>query len=136
MGSQEGWKPMTTLRAAFSYFAIVFAAGFLLGTLRALVVAPAFGELAAVALEAPVMLALSWWVCGLLIRRFAVSEAASARLTMGFVALALLLVGEAAISVFLAELTLNQHLSLYTTAPAQLGLAAQFLFAAFPYVRR
>ena len=45
--------------SALVYVAAVFAAAFVLGTLRVLLVAPRLGELAAVALELPVVLCLS-----------------------------------------------------------------------------
>ena len=68
---------------AESFLAIVFAAGFILGTIRTLVLVPHLGPLAAVLLELPLMLGIAWAVCRWLLRRFAVGEAWTARLAMG-----------------------------------------------------
>ena len=61
--------PRVTLPALL-YVATVFAAAFILGTLRVLVLAPRLGELAAVTLEVPVVLGLSWIVAGWVLRRW------------------------------------------------------------------
>ena len=56
--------------AGLAYFGIVFATGFALGTLRVLAVTPRLGENAAVLLELPIILTLSWVACRWLISRF------------------------------------------------------------------
>ena len=124
------------LRAGAAYFAVVFAFGFGFGTIRTLLVAPRLGELVAVAAEAPAMLAVSWWACGWLLRRYDVAPRAGDRWAMGGLALALLLVAEIGVSVLLAGRSVGQHFALYGELPAQIGLAAQLLFAAMPALRR
>jgi hypothetical protein len=124
------------LRAGAAYFAVVFAFGFVLGTIRTLFVAPNLGELVAVAIEVPAMLVASWWACGWLLRRFAVAPRAADRWAMGGLALALLLAAEVGVSVLLAGRSVQQHFALYAELPAQIGLAAQLLFAAMPALRR
>ena len=71
-----------TFQAAAAYFGIVFALGFVLGTLRVLVLAPTLGSTEAVLVEIPVMLTISWIVCGWLITRFDVSPRWRERLLM------------------------------------------------------
>jgi hypothetical protein len=126
---------MIIVQAAISYFLIVFVAGFILGTVRTLVVAPHIGELAAVAIELPVMLAVSWWACGVVVHRLKPARETPSRLAMGAIALALLLIAEAAVSMTLGNLTLSQHLALYTTTPVLLGLIGQLAFALIPLLR-
>ncbi len=123
------------LKAGIVYFLIAFATGFALGTLRTLVIAPAIGELAAVVIELPVMMAVSWLACGFVLRRFAVAPAVRDRLVVGMVAFVLLLAAEAGVSVLLAGRTLGEHFALYKLAPAYLGLIAQIAFALFPVYR-
>jgi hypothetical protein len=124
------------LKAGIVYFLIAFAAGFALGTLRTLVIAPAIGEVAAVALELPIMLAISWFACGWVLRQFALPPEPGGRLVMGVTALALLLAAEAGVSVLLAGRSLGEHFTLYRQAPALLGLFGQIAFALFPVLRK
>lgn len=122
--------------AALLYFAATFAAGFVLGTVRTLFVAPALGETAAVLIEVPLMVLVAWLACGWAIRRSRVSAAFPDRLVMGALAFALLMVAEALLGILLFGRTLPEHLATYSSLPAQVGLAAQFAFAAFPLLRR
>lgn len=125
---------MIIVQAAISYFVIVFVAGFILGTIRTLIVVPQTGELVAVAMELPIMIAVSWWACGVVVHRLKPASELPSRLAMGLIALALLLVAEAVVSLGLG-LTLRQHVALYATTPVQLGLFGQLLFALFPLLR-
>lgn len=118
--------------AGAAYFAIVFAAGFALGTLRVLAIAPAWGERAAVLLELPVMLAICWGACGFTLRRFDLPARARDRLTMGGTAFALLMAAEICVSLFALERDLAGHLAHYATLSGALGLAGQIAFAGFP----
>ena len=118
------------LRAGSLYFATIFALGALLGTLRTLVLAPAFGPLAATAAELPLMLAASWIVAGRLSRPL--GPAFGPRLAMGLFAFALLMVAEAALGAALGV----DPLARFASPEGRLGFAAQCLFAAFPALRR
>ena len=126
---------MHVSRAGVLYFVAVFAAGFVLGTLRVLVLLPRMGELAAVAVELPVMLMLSWVIAGILIRRCDVPARAGARLAMGGLALALLLLAEATLGVLGFGQSLEQHLAHYLTPAGALGLAGQGVFGLIPWLR-
>ncbi len=116
---------------AIRYWAAVFALGFMLGTMRTFWLAPAMGELAAVAIELPVMLGASWLVAGHLLRRHSLGrlgEAAAA----GLIAFALLLASELALAVVLAGETPRQWLAALGYPQGALGLAGQALFALIP----
>lgn len=126
----------TIIKAALSYFALVFGLGFVLGTARVLVIIPRIGATAAVLLELPVMLAASWVVAGWCIRRFAIPPRASARLAMGAVAFAVLMVAELLLATLLFGQTAAQHFAAYRHVPGALGLAGQLGFAAIPALRR
>lgn len=127
---------MRPLVAGVLYFGAVFALGFALGTARILLVVPLAGEVGAVLLELPVMLAASWAACGWIVRRLRVSAAANARITMGAVAFALLMVAELAVSVFALHRTPAEHFATYRSLGALLGLAAQIVFAGMPLFTR
>lgn len=122
--------------AAFVYFAIVFALGFALGTIRVLMTAPAIGEGWATVTELPVMLAVSWVVCAWAIRRFAVPPQSGPRAAMGLLALLLLLTAETVLGVAGFGRTLDQQFGEYLKLGPALGLLAQIAFASFPLVQR
>ncbi|MBU4527911.1 MAG: hypothetical protein KUA43_12895 [Hoeflea sp.] len=126
---------LTALKAALSYFGVVFALGFVLGTIRTLVILPLTGELAAVALELPLMIAASWIVCGWALRRFKVSTDTGSRTAMSLAALILLMGAELLVSLLVAGRSPAEHLMLYRTAPVLLGLCGQLAYAAFPLIR-
>lgn len=134
LGSSRSRRGDADLRAAFAYFAIVFALGFVLGTVRVLVAEPRIGITAATLIELPVMLSASWLACGWVIRRLALPR--RGRWVMGAVALALLLLGELGVSTLLMGRGLPEHFATYERLPNQIGLAAQLAFAVFPLVRR
>jgi hypothetical protein len=121
------------LRTGTVYFVAVFAAGFVLGVLRTLLLAPLLGPLWAVLIELPVILGVSWLVCTRIMRRSPLSPAAAAG--MGAVACSLLMLAEAGLSMLLAGRSLAEHLSLYAQLPHQLGLAGQLAFAVIPWIR-
>lgn len=126
---------MTSLIAGIVYSAVVFAAGFVFGTIRTIVLAPAIGPLAAVIVELPFMLAIAWFACRRIVRRFAVPADSAPRWTMGTAAFALLMIAEYLLAIALAGTSLPAYLAQYTTAPGLFGLAGQVMFATFPAVQ-
>lgn len=124
------------VKAGALYCAVVFAAGFVLGVSRILLIAPLAGELVAVALEAPVMLAVAWAACGWLTERLDVSQRFVDRLVMGGVALVLLLAAEAAVAVATQGESLRMALEGRGRSALLLGLLAQLAFAIFPWLQR
>lgn len=125
---------MANLRPALTYAALIFAAGIVLGTLRTLFVAPATGQLAAVALELPVMLTLSWVVAGRILARQAIPPGA-ARFRFGALAFLLLMAAELALGHWGFGQSWQQIAVSYRTAPGALGLAGQVGFALIPLLR-
>jgi hypothetical protein len=125
-----------SVAAALAYFGLVFALGFVLGTVRTLLLAPRVGPTVAVAIELPFMIAASWFACGWCLRRFAVPRASGDRIAMGAIAFGLLMLGELAVSVMLAGRGVAAHFALYALGEHQLGLAGQIVFALLPLLRR
>lgn len=114
------------------YFGVVFAAGFVLGAIRVLVLVPAIGELAAVLVEMPLILGISIFVAGRLIGMMRVSETLAERLAMGASALVLLVVVETGFAMVLTGQSLAQQLATYGRPDKIVGLAGQLAFAALP----
>jgi len=123
------------IRAGITYFAVVFAAGFVLGTARVLLLAPRLGELLATVLELPFMLGISWVACGKLIAHFQVPPSAEPRLTMGAIAFALLMLAELLLSLTLFNRSMNEYVAALGTPQGLLGLAGQVLFGLMPVIR-
>ena len=124
------------LLAGLVYVAVVFAAAFAIGVIRVLVLAPRLGEPVAVLLEVPAVLALSWWICGLLVRRFAVGPDTAGRLAMGGLAFVVLQATEAGLAVTAFGQSPSQYLAGFTTLAGVIGLSGQIGFALIPLVRR
>jgi hypothetical protein len=123
---------MPALNAGTVYFMLVFAAGFVLGTIRVLAVVPMAGETVAVLIETPIMLTISWIACRFIIRRFGVPAVLADRVTMGGFAFALLMVAEIGVAWLLGQRSLSGYFAHYATVAGVIGLAGQIAFAVFP----
>ena len=126
----------TAVVAGIGYCAIVFAAGFALGVLRILALAPRLGETTSVLVELPVMLLISWFACRWVVAQSQLSSRVRDRLIMGGTAFAVLMAAEISVSLLALGRTFQGHFSHYTSLHAQLGLAGQVAFAFFPIMQR
>ncbi len=122
------------LLAGLAYGLIIFALGFVLGTARDLLLAPLFGRDAVVLVEGPVILIAAWVLAWWLIRSIGVPARLPARLVMGVVGLAPVLVGEAFVAVFGFGRSLSMHLGAYATTRGVLELLPQIAFGLLPVV--
>ncbi len=122
----------TAARAGAAYFALVFLVGFVLGILRVMIAIPRWGELIGTLIELPVILTACWLICGWVLSRFKVAERWPARVLMGAVAFALLMLAELLLSLTLLGQSIDVHFAGYLTLLGMLGLTGQVLFALFP----
>jgi hypothetical protein len=127
---------MHIARAALLYFLLAFAAGFALGTIRTLIIAPRLGTLAAVAIEAPFILTASWfaarWVLSRHRQRHHAPMSAPSACLMGALALLMLLTADFTLAMLLAPTSPADWLDAQAQPAGLLGLACQLLFAAIP----
>jgi hypothetical protein len=100
---------MQALKAGALYFALVFGTGFVLGLIRVLWLAPRFGTRIAELMEMSVMLVVIIVAARWVIRRLGVPPATSSRLGMGGAALALLLVAEFSLVLWLRGLSIGEY---------------------------
>jgi hypothetical protein len=119
------------VKAAFAYVVPVFAVAFVLGALRVTLVAPRTGALAAVAIEVPIVLALSWAVSGCVLGRWR----GISRLALAVMSFTLLMLLEFATALAFGQ-TPAQFLTAMTTPAGALGLAGQIGFGLIPLVRQ
>ena len=95
--------------AGDAYFGLVFAAGFLLDAIRVLIIIPRIGEVVAVGLELPIILAPSWIVCRRLIVSFDVAAMLTPRLIMGGPAFGILMLAELGVSTQVLGRSVSEH---------------------------
>lgn len=102
---------MQILKASVLYFALVFGAGFALGTCRVLWVVPRLGTRMAELLEMPIMLLVTIGAAKWVVKRLVVPSRLSIRLGMGCLALGLLLLTEFTLVLGLRGLSISQYLA-------------------------
>jgi hypothetical protein len=120
------------MKAGALYFALVFCAGFVLGTLRVLVVVPRLGGRAAELIEAPLMLAVTFLAARWTVRRLAVPPQWTRRLGMGAVALGLLLAAEFTLVLGLRGLSLREYFATLDPVSGTVYYALLGVFALMP----
>ena len=120
------------MKAALAYFAWVFGAGFLLATIRIPLLVPRYGVRSAELLEMPVMLAVIWFAARWVVRRFQLPPTASARLTTGLLALALLIAAELALAVLVQGQPLSDYVASRDPVSGGVYLAMLLVFAWMP----
>lgn len=119
---------MKSLKAGLLYFTLVFGAGFVLGPIRILWAVPRFGARMAELMEMPIMLVVTIASARWIVRRLAVPPTTSSRLGMGFVALALLVVAEFTLVLWLRGLSLSEY---FASQDPVSGTAYYLMFGLF-----
>jgi len=123
-------KPL--IAPALAYFALVFSAGFLLGTVRVIWLVPQLGIRMAELCEIPVMLLVSfftaYWVC----RRFAVPPESIARLIIGVTALICLIIVEFTFVLGLQGITIREYIENQDPLSGGIYALSLVLFALMP----
>ena len=122
----------TVLKAGVLYFLAVFGAGFALGAIRVLWVAPRVGARTAELIEMPVMLGIVVAAAIFIVRRLAVPPRTAIRLGMGGLALALMLVAELAVMPLLRGPSMAEYAEVPDPLAGSLYYALLALFALLP----
>ncbi len=124
---------MRRFRAGATYFALVFAAGFMFGVVRQFALVPRFGATVALIVEAPFILAVSALAARRCIGSCA-ARGASDAVSTGAIALALLLLSEALMAGPVRGWSFDQWLSHFSTVDGAISLGLYLAFAAMPWV--
>jgi hypothetical protein len=127
---------MRALKAGLTYFLLVFALGWVLGPTRELWAVPRFGRVAALLIEAIIMLIAMMVSSRWVMRRFEVHQTLGSTIAMGLVALGILLPAEIAGALWVRGLSLDEYLASFVTAPGVISLIMFLLFAAMPSLIR
>lgn len=121
-----------TIKAGFIYFALVFAAGFILGPIRVLWAVPQFGERTAELLEMPLMLGAiilaARWTMG----HFSVPDTLRLRLQSGLTALTCLVITEILLVLNLWGMPLGDYITSRDPVSGTAYLIMLALFAVMP----
>jgi hypothetical protein len=120
------------IKAGLSYFALVFGAGFVLGSLRVTLLVPRLGERMAELSEMPLMFAVIVFAARFVIRRFTVPPSIAARLGTGLLALALLLAAELLLAVPLQDRALADYVASRDPVSGSVYLAMLVLLTLMP----
>ena len=125
---------MQMLEAGAVYFALVFAAGFVLGAIRTLWVVPRIGTRKAELTEMPVMLAVTILAARWTVLRLSVPPMPSARIGMGCIALVLMLVAEFGFVLWIRGMTIKDHLATRDPVSGTVYYAMLLAFAIMPLI--
>lgn len=126
--------PARTINAGMTYFALVFGAGFVLGSIRVPFLVPRLGERAAELIEMPFMFVVVWVSARFIIKRFGLPANVLPRLGAGLLALGLLVTAEVLLAVTLQDRTLGEYVASRDPVSGIVYLAMLALFAVMPLI--
>jgi hypothetical protein len=124
------------VRAGVIYFAVVFGAGFVLGTLRVTFLLPRIGTRAAELIEAPFMLAITFLTARWLVKHFALQSAALDRIAMGLIGLALMLAAEFGFVLWLRSISIAEYFATRDPVSGTVYYILLGVFALMPLLAR
>jgi hypothetical protein len=125
---------MQVLKAGALYFALVFGAGFLLGTIRVLLIVPRVGTRTAELMEAPIMLVVTVLAARWVVRRVSLPPGPAALLGAGFLALGFLLVAEFTVALWIRGLTIREYFATLDPVAGTVYFVMLVVFAVMPYL--
>jgi hypothetical protein len=122
----------TIIEASALYFALVFGAGFILGSIRIPLLVPRFGVRIAELLEVPVMLTVIWFAARHIVRRFALVAGAAA--AAGLLALVLFVIAELTLATLISGRPISEYISNRDPVSGSAYLASILVYAALPWM--
>ena len=125
---------MQTIKPGIIYFLLVFGAGFVLGTIRVLLIVPLVDDRAAELLEMPLMLLATVLAARWITRRFPEPRNHTARLAIGGIGLGLMLAGELAVGIGLLGMTAAEVMLNRDPVSGTAYYVSLLLFAAMPWI--
>ncbi|HXY50051.1 MAG TPA: hypothetical protein VEI01_11410 [Terriglobales bacterium] len=125
---------MQILTPGILYFALVFGAGFVLGTICTLWLVPRVGARRAELMEMPIMLAVTIFAARWTVLRLAVPPVPSVRLGIGCIALVLLLITEFGFVLWIRGMTISGYLATRDPVSGTAYYITLLVFAIMPLV--
>jgi len=127
---------MPIVKAGALYFAVVFAVGFVLGTIRTLWIVPRAGARTAELMEMPIMLAITIVAARWTVLRLSVPMKWSARLELGCIALVLMLIAEFGFVLWIRGLSIREYLATRDPVSGAVYYVMLAVFAVMPLLVR
>lgn len=127
---------MPILKAGVLYFALVFGAGFILGTIRTLWVVQRVGTRKAELMETPIMLVVTIVAARWTVLHLSVPMMWSARLGMGCIALVLMLIAEFGFVLWIRGLSIKEYFSTRDPVSGAAYYLLLIVFAIMPFLAR
>lgn len=125
---------MRILQAAAVYFLLVFGAGFALGIVRVLIVVPLLDERTAELLEMPLMLVIIVAAAGWLVRRRFDDGRPASTLSVGFIAMGMVLLADLVVGMWLRGLSATEVFLGRDPVSGAAYYAALLFFAVMPSI--
>ena len=123
-----------TLKAGGLYVALVFGAGFVLGTIRVVFLVPVVGSRMAELMEMPVMFGVIVFAARWVVRALEVSSTVSCRLGMGGIALVLILALECSMVLGVRGLSFHQYVEAFDPIAGTAYVVMLGIFAVMPFL--
>lgn len=125
---------VTVVLASLGYFLLVFSAGFILGVVRALLLVPEMGERNAELIEMPLMLIVIYFSARLVVKHTMSLPRQFSYLTVGVVALGLLLAIEFTVVLGLREISLREYFALRDPVSGLAYAISLIIYMLMPYL--
>jgi hypothetical protein len=132
--SRQSARKAAVLRCGALYFVLVFAAGFVLGTIRVTLLVPRLGMRTAELAEMPVMLVVMILAARHVVRRLPGPVPAPASLGIGFLALGLLLAAELGLTAIIQGQSLAEFIAGRDPVSGSAYLVMLGVFAILPFL--
>lgn len=129
-------RASAAIKAALTYFVIVFAVGFALAPIRELWAIPEFGERRGELIEMPFILVAMILAARFTVKRFTVPSSTPKRLLVGAMALACLLLAELGVVIGIRGFTLAEYAAARDPVSGTIYVAMLVLFALMPALVR
>jgi hypothetical protein len=125
---------MQILLAGFSYFVLVFGAGFAFGVVRELILAPYFGRFVSVSIEAPFMLIVIYFAARFILSRANVQKTFVPLISIGLIGFIFTQIADFTVGLKIRKMTFYDQLNHLVTPAGVIYLGLLMVFLVMPLV--
>ncbi len=125
---------MSIFRAGLYYFALVFGAGFILGTVRELLITPHFGRALSILVEAPFMLLAIYVSTCLVLKHIRINRTSISHISIGLIGFILILFSDFTIGVKMRNISVHEQLNHFIDPAGIIYLGLLLVFTTMPFL--